>query len=229
MRIIVQDNFDDNVFNTDKWTKYEDSNATCTEVNQRVELVCPVDGAHKYAGFYTNPLPIQGIYVVEAKFKCNIITYSNGHRGIFIRRSSNYGRQASYGSLTNGVYIAIGATCGDGGGYHDGSSIWYDEVDGWHCPHTTKIDANYNAAFFDETDHQIKLLFNGTTGKIEFWIDGTKHTSGTLTASQLAWLVGGTENKIAFEFGLSNYNEDRKHYWDDMRIVDLIANKPIFV
>ena len=228
MRIIVQDNFDDNNFNTNWWTEHETDTATCIEQNQRIELICPVNGATKYAGFYTNPLPIQGIYVIEAKFRCNIINYSSGHRGIFIRRSANYGRDL-YGGPSNGVYIAIGATCGDGGGFHDGSSIWYDATDAWHCPHGTEIDTNYNAIFFDATDHQIKLIFNGTTGKIEFWIDGTKHTSGIVSAAALAHLVGGTGNKIAFEFGLSNYNEDRKHYWDDVRILDLISGRQIFV
>ena len=87
MRFVVDDNFDDNTFDTNKWTEHEHDGATCTEANQRIELVG--DGAATQgAGFYSNPLPIQGIYVLEAKFRTPVIRYSSGHRGIWIRKSA---------------------------------------------------------------------------------------------------------------------------------------------
>lgn len=232
MRIIVQDDFDDNSFDTTKWTKYEYNNATCTETNQRIEL--KTSGLlTKGAGFYSNPLPIQGIYLLEAEFWANPCQYTSGYRGIFIRRSADYGRDSAYKAPNNGIMLTVQwHPCGAPGACEGATTFIYyhDSNTAFHCPFGTLIDSNCDALWSASTLYDIKILFNGMTGKLEYWVDGTEICSATMSAAQLSWLAGGTGNKIAFEFYMSaGINEIRENRWDNVRIVDLIANKPIFV
>lgn len=230
MRIVVEDDFNDNSFNARLWTKYEDNNGVCVEENNRIEL--KKDGAtiHQGAGFYSNPVPHQGIYIVEARFQTKMEAFENGQCGLFIRRYTNYGRDTVYyGAPTNGVWFHYGGPCN---GWSETNvkevGVYYDTQDDWHGAWATELDLNVGSIIAENTYYDLKIIYNGTNGDLSMSVDGTEVLSVSLNETQLDWMNGGDE-QIVFEFYDGFYDNQRDHWYDSAKIMNLVSGKPVFV
>ena len=224
---VLQDNFNDNSLDTDKWIeRSKGGSSAAEEQNQRMELNLD-HTAHTGAGIYTkNTYTKTQTYALEVDFQTNIDYDVNsagyGFDGIWILRGDTSGTNfwdQYYGAPTTGLYFRIGNSCGYN---NDGIGIYYDDDLGWEasCPWDTTIAENTTDVIDTSSDswYSIRMVFNGASGLCSLKVNGTTVT-GTLGSNFLSDLGSA----IRFQLYTSFYNTSTK--WDRYDNLALSENK----
>ena len=234
---VLQDNFNDNSLDTDKWRERHTCNsAPCPDVeaveqNQRMEFFID-HTSHAGSGILTKvAYDIDAIYVLETEF---LTTWDHetsaseyGHDGIWILKgdttASGFWQGPHYGTPTTGVFFRIGGGCGED---NDGVGIYANDYLGWSCPWSANggevVDEDESDIIEVDTWYDVKIVFNGTDGTCSLFIDDVLKANGTINSTHLAYLG----DSVYFHMHQSYLNDDGSKIdkYDDF----LLASKELY-
>ena len=225
---VLQDNFDDNSLDTDKWKdRAKGTGSAVSEEEQRLELHLGSSGLCGSGLLSKSKYNRLSTYSITYSYQTNWDQESgveHGYKGFFVVPGDTSGVfETTYGCATEGIWFGFGHGCDYN---NDGIRIMADDDGpGWECGWDDMIDWIDADILEIDTWYNVRAHFNGNTGLCSMIVEMAGDDSvitGTVSSADLTNLG----DSIRFYFHVSSYNNGTKEdRYDNFRSLDFSEDR----